>query len=390
VKVAAVVDSRNVFHQAGDVCGVRARPSVPGVKSALARYGLDVAAVHVGLALPRQRDAVDLARAGAENEAYRTQVLADGGDPLLGELHRKSDGTIQEKMVDVACAVRVTRYIEEIRHGSVAVEGIVVLSQDSDLSPALDHAQAMGVPIIAAGADVVQHRPYPYLLLGPHAYAEMCPSLGLVTGHEIRKAVAQTLEAGTKLTWEVLAGSGRRLRHPATGMMGIAASGVSLPAAGGTIELWPVGVTWDRHILGAFPMLALDSRAAVTPTWYVTTVLRRVAPLTIRVKAVTSRSSFPYPQGGVGLGDSVLFCASTDRAVGPVSGLARGFSPDVPSVARVVAVLPKGGVLAVGPDGRRGLVNTQQQLQVGQAIPVTQIDENVHGLVWAAIGTPLR
>jgi predicted trehalose synthase len=72
---AAIVDSRNVFHQAGDAIGVRARPTVPGVRAALGRLGFPVDAVHVGLALARQRDQVDLAAPHAANLAYQQRVL---------------------------------------------------------------------------------------------------------------------------------------------------------------------------------------------------------------------------------------------------------------------------------------------------------------------------
>ena len=78
VCAAAIVDSRNIFHQAGDATGERRRPTVAGVQTALARYGFDVSAVHVGLALARPSDQPSLARQHADNEAYRQQIVAAG------------------------------------------------------------------------------------------------------------------------------------------------------------------------------------------------------------------------------------------------------------------------------------------------------------------------
>ena len=46
-----------------------------------AGLGFQVDAVHVGLALARQRDQVDLAVPHATNLAYQQRVLADGGHP---------------------------------------------------------------------------------------------------------------------------------------------------------------------------------------------------------------------------------------------------------------------------------------------------------------------
>lgn len=86
VRAAAIVDSRNIFHQAGDATGIRARPTVAGVRAALARYGFDVAAVHVGLALARPGDQRDLAQQHADNETYRQQIETAGGAVLLEHL----------------------------------------------------------------------------------------------------------------------------------------------------------------------------------------------------------------------------------------------------------------------------------------------------------------
>ncbi len=76
VPALAVVDSRNVIHQAEDVLGYRCKPTVAGVIDALSLYGYDVLEVHVGLALAREVDREALSRSHAENLAYLRTVEA--------------------------------------------------------------------------------------------------------------------------------------------------------------------------------------------------------------------------------------------------------------------------------------------------------------------------
>lgn len=239
-RVAAIVDSRNIFHQAGDATGLRARPTVPGVRAALARYGFDARDIHVGVAPARPSDRQDLARHHADNDAYRGQVLSAGGEVLLGELHRKPSGVVEEKMVDCSCCVRITRYVDEIANKRTVIEAIVVLSKDIDLRPAVDYAVEMQVPIIVAAHDVVQHRGHPFMLLGPHAYAEITGGgPALVSGHERRELLVCALYDGKAIPWTV-AGSRRlpRLIH-ASGLVAVPAAGLSLPPQGTTVSLCP-------------------------------------------------------------------------------------------------------------------------------------------------------
>lgn len=391
--VGAVVDSRNMFHQVGDMCGVRAVPTVDGVRRALSRYGLDVRYVHVGLALPRQRDAQALSRSAADNTKLRSDVLAAGGSVLLGELHRKPDGSVEEKMVDVAMAVRVTQYIEEIRSGSASVGGVVVLTQDSDLRPAYEHAIRCGVPVIGAASGGVQYRQHPYLLLGPHAMAEMCPSLGLRTGHEIREAVCTALDSCSKLTWEVVQGTREvHLLHRATSMVGVPAAGLRLPPPGTSVDLYPIDVTWNEHLLGSFPVLVLDTTPVQAPPWTQAKVKYRRAPQSIEVVIAGQKSQVmkaPYPLGGVAAGDTVLIHTTHQRVIGPLRIGVRPFDIDTPTAVRVITPLPKGGALVVDRNGVRGLLTTHQQVKAGQSLPVIQVDLRDKGPIWAAIGTPL-
>lgn len=396
MRVAAVIDSRNVFHQVGDTCGVRCLPSVTGVVAALRRYGLEAAEVYVGLALPRVRDAARLSRSGYDNEEYRKRVVAEGGSVLLGELHH-NNGFTQEKMVDVACAVRVTQTVQEIRSGSSNLEAVVVLSQDSDLTPAYRAAEAAGVTVILGGQDAVQYRGLPYVLLGPHAFAEMCPDLGLVTGHEVRMSVAASLAQGGLMQWEVVStGRFARLKDPQTSMTAVPAKGYVLPPAGTLVDLYPVGVEWREELMGAkFAVLVVDAKpASGGRTWAPATVVTRLAPLKVKVATAKGASwsggAAVYPLGGVVAGDQVLVDLRSHRVIGPLSGSARNFDADTPSVVRVLSTFASGGALVIDQDSRRGLLNTTQGLAVGDLLPAVQLDEGAKGPVWAAIGTPLK
>jgi hypothetical protein len=391
VLAAAIVDSRNIFHQAGDATGIRARPTVAGVRAALARYGFDVAAVHVGLALARPSDQQDLARYHADNEAYKRQVEAAGGDVLLGELHRKPSGMVEEKMVDCACCVRITRYVDEIAYGRTDIGAILVLSKDIDLRPAVDYAVEMRVPIVVAAHDVVQHRGHPYALLGPHAYAEITGVPRSANGHEMRELLASALYEGVPVPWTV--GGTRSLPTLVSnsGLMAVPGPGVTLPPPGGTASLYPIDVTWDERILGSFPLLVCAATPSLTRSWLAATVRRRTAPMTLEIEHSGGRlRRSQFPLGGVTPGETVLVHAASGRILGRLpAGHPRAFDPDEPEVLRVVSPLAKGGAIVTDVKGTRGLLTSTQTLNAGQRVPGMQIDLKPRGPVWAAIGTPL-
>lgn len=389
--VAAIVDSRNIFHQAGDATGVRARPTVPGVRAAPAHYGFDVLAVHVGLALARPRDRQDLARYHAANDTYRGQILSAGGDVLLGELHRKPSGVVEEKMVDCSCCVRITRYVDEIANKRTPIEAIVVLSKDIDLRPAVDYAVEVQVPIIVAAHDVVQHRGHPFVLLGPHAYAELTERSTLVSGHELRELLVCALYDGKPIPWTV--GGSRQLPtlSHTSGIMAVPGPGVSLPSQGAMVSLCPTDTIWVERILGSFPLLVCGPAPNRSRAWLTATVRRRTAPMTLEVEYPNGDlRRMPFPMGGVVPGETVLVHAATGRVLGRLlNGQARTFDPDVPQPLRVVSSLPRGGAIVADSTGTRGLLTTDQAVKAGERIPAVQIDLHPRGPVWAAIGTPL-
>lgn len=192
VPALAIVDSRNMLHQAEEVLGYRARPTVTGVIDALSLYGFEVLDVHVGLALARLRDREALSEAHRENTAYKREVEAHPrGCVLEGELHIKDGGRAEEKMVDVACAVDITQHAVLIAQGQSPYRAIVVLSQDIDLTPAYEFAlSAKGIPLYVASG-VVDKRAYPYLLLGEGAFLRACLTGYTLCGALLRDAIAR-------------------------------------------------------------------------------------------------------------------------------------------------------------------------------------------------------
>src|SRR5712691_10177627 len=169
--------------------------------------------------------------------------------------------------IDAACCVRITRYVDEIVYKRTNVEAIVVLSKDIDLTPAVDYAVSMSVPIFTGAQDVVQHRPYPYLLLGPQAYAEMTSRSEVGNGHGLREQLVRVLHDQQPLRWRVRdARSGPLLRH-SSGLTAVPAHGVPVGARGTVETLYPVDVTWDERILGSFPVLVCARTQPHTKCW---------------------------------------------------------------------------------------------------------------------------
>jgi hypothetical protein len=239
---------------------------------------------------------------------------------------------------------------------------------------------------------VVQHRPHPYFLLGPHAYSALADVPGIATtGHELRELLACALHDGKALTWTVqTAGTQLILRH-SCGLTGIPAQGLSLPASGSKMSLHPVDVTWDERILGSFPVLVCADSPPARRSWAAARVRRRTAPMTVEISDTASRvSREQYPLGGIVPGETVLVHTATGRVLGRLlTDAPRSFDPDAPQVLRVASLLPKGGAIVADSSGGRGLLTTNQALRAGQRIAAVQIDIKPRGPVWAAIGSPL-
>lgn len=325
IQTLAIVDSRNMAHQAERLLGFRQTPTVDGVIKALAPYGFDVTAVHIGLALPRDSDRSRLAEIDAENRAYKSQIEKHKlGKVLLGELHVK-DHSVEEKQVDVAVAVDLARHATEMARGGSRFKAIVVVSQDSDLRPAYRYAiDELGIPLVIAAADVVNHRGEPFVLLGEPAMANMCEIPEAFYGHKLRARVANCAKDRRREEWECLAWDGHRrgyLLRNADGVLGIVARN-DVPRGfdrGSRLELYAHDVDFSGPM---FPVVRCAPNKPAGPNDLRTgKVVARWAASTVKVEMANGTTEHLYcPPGFVRPGTEVLVQeASPRRLVGALS-----------------------------------------------------------------------
>ncbi len=162
VDAAVVVDSRNLRGQYGDVFGQPRRSSVAGIITMLAAYGFNVTDVWVGVATNGNTNgSAYFTKSLKENREYAADVVSHpDGHVLEGRLKEQNTRTgkvLEEKLVDVLCAIQVARLAHQIK--DKARQGvIVVLSEDMDLIPAYEFARDLGVTVYAASNDIVDAR----------------------------------------------------------------------------------------------------------------------------------------------------------------------------------------------------------------------------------------
>lgn len=330
----AIVDSRNVHGQTSVVLGVGLCPTVPGIVDGLSLYGFDVQQVQVGLALARARDQQSLATEHAANTAYLAEVLGDQrGRALLGELHLKEIGPprrVEEKIVDVQCALAIALSARDIADGSSNFDSIVVCSQDIDLRPALEYAIGkLGVPVWVAAHEVVDRRAEPFLLLTAESLKRFRTPLQ-ACGHERRAQVAAAAMAPDVRTWTAvgpMGGSNMWLLEDADGTPGMCRRSAlgPTPLSSATVQLGVAGIsTGDRG--NKFPMVFCDKRPAQAPLAIEGVVRRRLRLNKLQLDLAGAITELPYPAGGVMAGWKVAVQvnagargAPTHVVVGPIN-----------------------------------------------------------------------
>jgi len=226
-----VVDSRNFWGASRRQFGAGRRIVVGGVVEALRPYGFDVVDVYVGIATTTtaSNPSARLSRGLEANAAFAATVNASPiGHALVGRLIERRR-SVQEKLVDVLCAMQIARSAHEIAAGRTRAQAIVVLSEDMDLIPAYEFAQDLGVPIYAAANATVDTRPdSSWLLLGENAIRISCEGAhGRFYGHQLRQEISTwlTTAAASRMSFKVRSwdphGSRLRLIHERTGAGGI-------------------------------------------------------------------------------------------------------------------------------------------------------------------------
>jgi hypothetical protein len=197
---AVVVDSRNVRGQVADLYGYPRHVDVPGVITMLAAYGFDVTDVWVGVGTQGRSGGSSYYQDSLRrNQDYADRILQDPrGHVLEGRLVERSTkggSAMEEKLVDVLCALRIARLARDIEAGD-REGGIVVLSEDMDLIPAYEFAAELGVPVYAAANDRVhtRHVHSKWLLLTEAALADAAGRVpGRSQGTGVRGAIANLL-----------------------------------------------------------------------------------------------------------------------------------------------------------------------------------------------------
>ena len=275
VPAVVVVDSRNVWGAARRQFGTGKRVVVEGVREALRPYGFEAIEVFVGIATtttarsPSLRLTSDLAL----NNKYAATVNASPlGHALIGRLVERR-GNLQEKLVDVLCAMQIARSAHEIAAGQSPATAIIVVSEDMDLIPAYQFAQDLHVPIYAAAAATVDTRfDSSWLLLGESALRMSCErTAGRLYGQRLRQEICSWLTAQTprplSFTVRSWSAKGSRLR---------------LAHSSGAIGVWhdppeqtdhTVGATHDLQVVGLehsgserdFPIVTLDRQPTSWP-----------------------------------------------------------------------------------------------------------------------------
>jgi hypothetical protein len=398
IPALAVVDSRNVVGAAAQLLGHELKPTVDGVVQALKSYGFEALEVHVGLALPRGRDRRELAAQFTENDTYRQTIEAsERGSALVGELHAKQGGKVEEKIVDVYCAVDIVKTAIEVARGESKYEAIVVLSQDIDLRPAYEFADSVGVPVFVGAQSVVQYRSQPYLMIGEYSIRTMCNPT-VLCGHPLRSAIAHLANSRVTSAWTVLRYSSRRrgmLLRNAHNVLGVA-RGSNFGGPGSSVELAAVGVDFGGDDENQFPLLECGTPGTGqlrAPRRARVLGRQSLHTLALRYEDDGSEVRGHYPSGYVARGSEVLTTTTdrgTVRVVGALGGAPRFASEPVSSMIKsgepfrtlVRAVRSDTVAIGTGPNdaGDAMLLHPKDRpLKVGELYSAVIVDMNRRG-----------
>jgi len=204
MRVAAIVDSRNIRGLAGSVLGVTRNPTPAGLGACLERFGFQLESAHFSVALPRDRDRNRLGRQLEENTRYIEYLRRDDRVSILkGELHKHRGGRIEEKLVDVLCAVETVRQAKRIADPATptTTEAVLVLSQDADLRPGIELALEFHVPVLTLAPGKVHVRGHPFIVLTEAALADLVEA-GAPYGQDLRRRVAEAAVRPSVDSWE--------------------------------------------------------------------------------------------------------------------------------------------------------------------------------------------
>jgi hypothetical protein len=271
VHAAVVIDSRNVRGQICDTFGVGREVSVAATVDMFAGFGFEVDDVYVAIGTDGmgKRPSRRLEESLARNKAYAEKVVADArGHVLQGRLvERPGRDGLEEKLVDVLCAIQVARLAHEIKDGDR--QGVVIVwSEDMDLIPAYEFARDLGVAVFAASNGRVNERAnHSRWLLLPESSLLLAGGRprGRYQGSELRRQIARlvTAEQSPRLRFKAFAkaADGSVLLQHNTGARAVWTSAPAHVSAGQAYELYITDLQFRE---GPFPWLVVDH---ASPQW---------------------------------------------------------------------------------------------------------------------------
>lgn len=341
VPCAVVVDSRNLIGQSGRLFGTPSNFTIPGIRRALEAYGFDPVEVRVGTAtrVLQEKCSERVNRMRQKNEDAAQGLEADGATILHGYLVERG-GTVEEKQVDVLCAVAIADLAERILVKASAAQCIVSLSEDMDLMPEYDFAHARDVPVFAAAIDTVHVRTEQraWMLLDEEAIDLSCPSSSRYRGMRLRAWIARIALESVQVAgvWTV----GFRLADGTyemsrnNGARGIW-SNPDGARSGQKVTLYATGVVADATTR-RFPYLSLSDTASEGPFINVRTGTVQFWVAQNRVKVTLDSGdnvTVWAPAGSLLPGQEVAVLNGSDDSCTLIGALDKGEEPDLWTVA---------------------------------------------------------
>ncbi len=243
-----VIDWRNLVGQCETHSVACAIPAPDSLAEVLAGFGLELAAVSVGIAFAPGTSGPLLAM-HEENDKLADVARSYSWEVMEGLL-RTEDGQVREKMTDTHCALKLAELAYERPAG---IEAAVMLTRDHDLVPAAAFANSRGLPTYLASADPADTRPAPRFHLTVPTLRRVC---GQAPTIDVDSLIARTefLWDPGPHTWTVVGegnlhrSSGWFLEH-ADGWRGFAASSeVGQVVAGQELVLISADVGFDGSV----------------------------------------------------------------------------------------------------------------------------------------------
>lgn len=173
-----VIDSRNVIGQATRMFGVPATVDVGGIRSILRNYGFEPVEIYVGMAtrLLQEKATTKVQEMHERNLALASDLRAQGAVILEGYLAERPQ-LVEEKQVDVLCAVKIVDAAVRIAAKVSQAKCVVSFSEDMDLMPAYQAARDLNIPVFTAASESVHTRETDGWILLDEQAIEACSSV---------------------------------------------------------------------------------------------------------------------------------------------------------------------------------------------------------------------